>query len=422
MGQNMKTLVAMCICAGCQSEDATKTVAVEPNELGIVQLEIEHGVTAADRVLTLRGLGAGGEELATSTLRTGDVWYTGEGSGAWSAGTELSLRVGDATSVFVTPDREAHEQRVLPGPLSSFAKLREVVSTIQTEAGIRLVAAPADTGDVAYNGANCNPAQFKNAATNCCQDSQYIFHVSSHGALINRYGYDATYPKCRTSGGSLCTGDSSQCLYGPCGAAVNKWGHCNVHTGATCGIDLDCSSLFAGEWCSVANNTAKVFVPTTTLFCGWDKNTTTTVGTVNQDFNPENFNTSNPQTLYPNGTASCNSVPTGCNNGTPANKLSGSIPAHGTGKLGAYGTLSATNSAPSMLLDNSLGPASGSSWVVTNNTTTVTACPDSGLATAHISGACTANGLAGVCVSCTITMSADKTVTATFACTQDFAC
>jgi len=417
----MKTLVATFLCVGCQAGDGTRTVAVEPNDLGITRLEIDRGLTEGDRVLTLRGFGEAGDEIASSTLRTGMVWYAGDGAGGLSAGTELSLQVGDAVSRFVTPDREAHEQRIPHGVLSSFATLRAVTAEIEAEASIRLVAAAASS-EVPYNGTACNAAHFKSVPKNCCEDGRYIFHVSTHNALINRYGFDSTFPKCRTSGGGLCTGGSSQCLYGPCGAAVNQWGHCNVHTGTPCGIDNECSSQFPGEWCSVANNTAKVFIPTTTAFCGWDKNSTVTTGTLNVDFNPENFNTQTPQQLYADGTASCSAVPTGCNNGTPANALNGSIPAHGTGKFGAYGSLSSSNGTSVLSIDNNSGAASGVTWVVTNNTTSVTACPESNLAIAHISGACTANGLVGACVSCNVTMSADKTVTGTFTCTEEFGC
>jgi len=149
----MKTLVATFLCVGCQAGDGTRTVAVEPNDLGITRLEIDRGLTEGDRVLTLRGFGEAGGEIASSTLRTGMVWYAGDGAGGLSAGTELSLQVGDAVSRFVTPDREAHEQRIPHGVLSSFATLRAVTAEVNATLDTEL------TGELVYCSRSGPPSQ-----------------------------------------------------------------------------------------------------------------------------------------------------------------------------------------------------------------------------------------------------------------------
>src|SRR5262245_27120158 len=82
---------------------------VEPNDLGITQIQIAHEYPQGEPLLKLRGLDSNGVEVATVTLLTGMVLYGADMPEELHAGTELKLTVLDTTTTFVSPDRVPHE-------------------------------------------------------------------------------------------------------------------------------------------------------------------------------------------------------------------------------------------------------------------------------------------------------------------------
>src|SRR5687768_10598899 len=64
------------LAQGCTSDRGV--VPVEANELGVAHVQIEHSAIDGERLLVVRGLDEGGEEIALVTLRTGTVSYTSE--------------------------------------------------------------------------------------------------------------------------------------------------------------------------------------------------------------------------------------------------------------------------------------------------------------------------------------------------------
>src|SRR5262245_5668148 len=103
----LSALAVVGLVCGCAPHDRD-TIAVESNDLGITELEVHHDHVDDEKVLTLRGLDQDGAVVATARLRSGTVMYGADMPVAPSAGTELTIAVGDNNASFVSPDRVPH--------------------------------------------------------------------------------------------------------------------------------------------------------------------------------------------------------------------------------------------------------------------------------------------------------------------------
>src|SRR5262245_667339 len=79
--------------------------SVEPNDLDITEVTVEHSNVQGERLLTVLGLDRDGATIATATLRTGMVLYGADVTPELHAGTELAITVNEINAKFVSPDR-----------------------------------------------------------------------------------------------------------------------------------------------------------------------------------------------------------------------------------------------------------------------------------------------------------------------------
>jgi hypothetical protein len=385
--RDMRTVGAACaaiaVSVGCQSQPNDELVAVEHNELGITQVEIDHDVVNGERVLTVRGLENDGDQVATATLRTGMVRYGADMPEDWHPGTELTITVGEHSASYVSPDREAH---TVGGPdnasLEAFIRLAPVSSAIEQEAGIRFADRHVD--EVAFAAAACNGANFPVANGNpsqCCMDGVNIYHKIASGSNLNKLAWRETGTACRTSGGA--TGCTSDCYYGPCAARVV--GVAGTNTTA-----------------------AAVFTPTSApTQCGRDSNGSSAGGGMEA---PEAYTGS--QTLKSGVTASCTA--TQC---IPTGEAGNRLTVNNVGQSGNTGRADSSSSGYG-------GYPNGINTFTTSIPTDFADFP-AGLVVqvwaqhtisgrnVVISGACSASGSS--IAACNVTIgSGDKTVTVTF--------
>src|SRR5262249_22980518 len=142
----------------CESHDS-----VEPNDLGITELQVRRERVQDERVLTVRGLDPTGATIATAVLRTGMVMYGADMAEELHPGTELKIIVKDTVSSFVSPDRVPH---VIYQPLSegtaTFVGLHGVAAEIEREAGIRFAPHSDVTvpGELAFTAGACSGSRF----------------------------------------------------------------------------------------------------------------------------------------------------------------------------------------------------------------------------------------------------------------------
>jgi hypothetical protein len=288
-------LLISCSLAGCGlSDEGTSLLAAETNELGITQIEVDHGEVHGDKLLTVRGFDNTGTAVATATLRTGLVWYGADVAEDWHGGTELNIDVRGDSASFTSPDRVPHELRPSSPAIAAFTRLTAVSSAIAEEAGIRFRSATLD--EVAFAATTCNGANFPTANGNpsqCCQDGVNLWHKIAAGANLNRLAWRTVNSPCRDSaGGTTCSGTG--CYYGPCGAHIETVPGTNT-------------------------TSATVFHPVgATTQCGRDSNGASAGGGIEA---PEAYSS---QSLYPGVTASCGY--TAClTNGTRGNRVTNTI-------------------------------------------------------------------------------------------------
>ena len=271
--------------------DSDDEIVVETNELGITKVRIEHREHDGEQLLLVRGLSATGDSIANLTLRTGMVLYSPEPDlmpPGWSAGTELTVSVGDLRDTFVTPDRRPHATREPREPaLASLVRLRAVADAVEAEAGIRFTRPPEVSGEIAFYPTSCAsvsgnfPMAQGNPSQCCWETSGSVFHKTPTGLITLRY---LSTPCTTSDGSSDCSGTA--CTYGPCGARIES------------------------GW-PKGNSTSNVFNPNNqyaNMFCGWDP--TNAAG----DGMPQDYP---GYGAYGGVTASC--PYTTCTNGVPGN-------------------------------------------------------------------------------------------------------
>ena len=288
----MRLWIACALVMGCESDD--RVVVAESNDLGIVTIEIDRTSPIAD--LVIRGLGSEGQQIATATVRAGEVEYDGS---MQPHGREVVLMAGGETYRHSSPDLFGHDTIEPPVPaMVSWLHLSAVASEIDKESGIHF--APSEVAFNTTSGKPCEPLGFPTtagSATSCCMtvddvDGKILSskHVNASGTNVGKIGMRSFGQYvCATSTNTF--GCTSNCYYGPCGAHVDGV----LGTGSPAAV---------------------VFHPNSAInSCGYDTNGATSGGT----FSPEANST---QFTYGGMTPSCtctgcdssgNPLPLGCN-------------------------------------------------------------------------------------------------------------
>jgi len=221
--------LVLLVWVGCASSQSD-LIDVEQNELGVTHVEIARSTAGGERMLEIRGLDAGGFELAVLRLRTGTVYYGEENaqtheSGA--TGTELAITVADLTATAVTPDLYPHPLNPMFDGADQFVRLAAVSAELEREAGISVVVPVANDDETAYgtSSGTC-PASYMRTtplAKSCCFDPSSsvggnTFHIDQATNRVVTRAHNPYGTKCKASNGTgTCSGTG--CFYGPCGFA-----------------------------------------------------------------------------------------------------------------------------------------------------------------------------------------------------------
>jgi len=271
----------------------SKSIAVEDNDLGIVNIEIEGGTQGSESLLSIRGYDIGGDEVASAAVRTGIVMHTWDPEVAPPApvdGREVTLRARESRFSTTTPGRQPDSLpgSVLPqSTLASFVRLGAVAHAL-ADAGITF--RWPEPGESAYSSPQgCSPDWFPThpasgepPGSNQCgahwvgNDELHAYHVTSRGTVTMRLIRSA----CTVDGsGGSC--QDMGCTYGPCGARI---------------IDMD------------GPGPSRVFIPfSTTEYVGVDTDVNDpnagSAGPANEEFNGS-------QSIYNGVSAACEY--TGC--------------------------------------------------------------------------------------------------------------
>lgn len=216
---------------GCQQEPPVEveSVPVEANDLGVVELSIERGTDNGNQFVTIHGLNAAGEELATATVDTGqiDFRYFDEAPAERVPGTDLTIAwlPLEVTADYSVPDNYSRQIRESVVPtIRDFAQLQAVATAIERASGLtfeaRLDPPPALAAETPYT-TSCTSSMFPSSMDSCCQGviegDGTVYSVSRTSSTIyhRQYGNPCTNENGSTGCGQ---GGSGPCFYGPCGA------------------------------------------------------------------------------------------------------------------------------------------------------------------------------------------------------------
>jgi hypothetical protein len=225
------------VLVGCTSSSGS-TVNVERNELGITHVAIDRQMTGADRLTEIHGFDARDQEVASLTLRVGDVrtsYDPGVAPNETSLGREIDVTAGSRTAHVVMPDVQVSVQPAFVYRAQNvFVTLSAVSAELDAE-GLSFAVPPRGDGKVAFDyEANMNGGQtcsgiatgFPSSRGSCAQSYNFPWRTYSLGisgvdtVLVRDHSSNGV---CRTSSGTTgCGAGIGACYYGPCGWANSQ--------------------------------------------------------------------------------------------------------------------------------------------------------------------------------------------------------
>jgi len=205
----MRSSLPILLVAACTDTTST-TVEVQPNELGIVAIEIDQATDHQDSVFALRAIGADGSDRGSIQLTTGMVRFP---AGELRSGSELIAAAGDETTRLVTRETRLLTVRVNPA-ITKLLAVPEIASALET---VHVVGAPTTApSEAPYWGSACSADHLNTSpfVYSCCQlwEGHTVF-VRSDQVAVQRY--ISPYGPCTGLDGETCDGNG--CYYGPNG-------------------------------------------------------------------------------------------------------------------------------------------------------------------------------------------------------------
>jgi hypothetical protein len=241
--------LAGCIADGGHRSDVI--TVTQANSLGVTTLQADRVEQDGNSVYTLRGLSAGGQQVASVRLTLGEIPDLAQiAGGGTNFGSEIVVLIGDNDPVRTV----SHETRLLQirpwtPALTQFLDIPAVVSALSVQANIAVMALnPAGTGEEAYTFFyQACPASYllsSPVADQACFGGEYtlgvhnlpvyseeftLFVRPSDNMVVTRQR-NVTYtgtPQITgepcTNGSGSDTGCGSACIYGPQGFAKGSF-------------------------------------------------------------------------------------------------------------------------------------------------------------------------------------------------------